>query len=431
MDESAFDDFKEIEDSIPEIDATSRPVSASSKGSGELEAANTYSRHGNRPSSARPQSAAARRQQTGGMSPNARPMTSGGFDPLGGDNEDPNDKKGGGPPGSANAELGSAGALPSSSTSRARVLAQQREMLMKRRAQNMNDGMMRSNVGPTGDEGNQMTAPPKQFSAPRNLEADPFGSNPKWGGGGESERPGTSQSPQVTNGSARPGQAWGDDNDRGAPSRSSNKSPPRTAEPNRGVDREYSSRGGGQDEWRNPSQRYGSERDSRDFDRGMDRQDSRRADNYDRRNSRDPYSSRDYGDRGGYNTRDNYDDPRSGRGDYGRMDSRGGSGGSGGAWMTLGQAVGGTGTRTAPPALTAMAAGMGMIEIRDMIAIEVMTGTEDMTVIEDMTTETGAMIAAMIETEIDAGRLPLAAGMEVMMMGIRMIVGEGMMIEGT
>eukprot|EP00639_Heterosigma_akashiwo_P022690 CAMPEP_0206418818 /NCGR_PEP_ID=MMETSP0294-20121207/38243_1 /ASSEMBLY_ACC=CAM_ASM_000327 /TAXON_ID=39354 /ORGANISM="Heterosigma akashiwo, Strain CCMP2393" /LENGTH=158 /DNA_ID=CAMNT_0053882085 /DNA_START=203 /DNA_END=676 /DNA_ORIENTATION=+ len=101
MDESAFDDFKDIEDNIPEIDGagSSRPETASSKNSGMMagEDTNTYSRHGNRPTSARPQSAAAAAKR--GKPPTGPPPGQG-ADPLAGE-ADPK-------PNNNQAELGSA-----------------------------------------------------------------------------------------------------------------------------------------------------------------------------------------------------------------------------------------------------------------------------------------------------------------------------------
>ncbi|CAM9186314.1 unnamed protein product, partial [Heterosigma akashiwo] len=86
MDESAFDDFKDIEDNIPEIDGagSSRPETASSKNSGMMagEDTNTYSRHGNRPMSARPQSAASAAKR--GKPPTGPPPGQG-ADPLAGE----------------------------------------------------------------------------------------------------------------------------------------------------------------------------------------------------------------------------------------------------------------------------------------------------------------------------------------------------------
>jgi len=174
MDAGQFD-LKDVEDELDDI--VGKPTSNSSK-PGNDSISNTYSRH----TGARPNSAAPGGRKTSTASPvrglvNVGGASSGPIDPLSEPSPAPSSYGNSG----HTADLGSAGALPASATSRARALAQQREMLMKKR-QVTNDGMMRANEGPSELGDHQYTAAPKQFSL-RNIDADPFGSNPKWVGG--------------------------------------------------------------------------------------------------------------------------------------------------------------------------------------------------------------------------------------------------------
>lgn len=74
--------------------------------------------------------------------------------------------------GDLSAALGSAGGLGTPSSSRARMLAQQREIQLKKRQNNIQSGMIRSSVDSSVDKSAQFTPAVRQFSAPKTTTRD-------------------------------------------------------------------------------------------------------------------------------------------------------------------------------------------------------------------------------------------------------------------
>lgn len=230
--------------------------------------------------------------------------------------------------------FGSAGGLGTPSSSRARMLAQQREIQLKKRQNNMLGGMVRSSIesnvsssSPKPAQSSQFTPAVRQFSAPKSVRDSSNDASPEKNsefdrrGGPKSNQPPSRGIASTENG--RRNERFSDDEDDDPRYRRAEQRMRDRERQNNDRDRGHRRSSGGR------SRNNYEDDDDEDDDDYYDRRYQRRNERDDREDRRDRGGSKSRG----YDNRRDYDDrspPNRGRDDDYYRDDRRGSGG--GKW---------------------------------------------------------------------------------------------------